>query len=39
LIEISSSFIRESISEKKNMKFFVPEGVWEFIEEMHFYEK
>jgi nicotinate-nucleotide adenylyltransferase len=39
LIEISSSFIRESILDKKNMEFFVPKGVWEYIQEMHFYEK
>ena len=39
LIEISSSFIRESIKKKKNMEFFVPPKVWEYIKEMHFYEK
>jgi nicotinate-nucleotide adenylyltransferase len=39
LIEISSSFIRESIQAKKNMEFYLPKGVWEYIEEMHFYEK
>jgi nicotinate-nucleotide adenylyltransferase len=39
LIEISSSFIRESILDKKSMEFFVPKGVWEYIREMHFYEK
>jgi nicotinate-nucleotide adenylyltransferase len=39
LIEISSSFIRESIKNKKDMEFFLPTGVWEYIKEMHFYEK
>lgn len=39
LIEISSSFIRESIKEKRNMEFFLPHKVWEYIQEMHFYEK
>jgi len=39
LIEISSSFIRESIHNKKNMEFYMPKGVWEYIQEMHFYEK
>lgn len=39
LIEISSSFIRESIKNKKNMEFFLPSRVWEYIKEMHFYEK
>ncbi len=38
LMEISSSFIRESISNKKNMKYFLPERVRVYIEEMHFYE-
>jgi nicotinate-nucleotide adenylyltransferase len=38
LIEISSSFIRRSISEGKNMRHFLPEKVWKYIEEMHFYE-
>jgi len=39
LIEISSSFIRTSILEKKEVEFFVPRKVWEYIKEMHFYEK
>jgi nicotinate-nucleotide adenylyltransferase len=39
LIEISSSFIRESIKNKKSMEFFLPAKVWEYIREMHFYEK
>jgi nicotinate-nucleotide adenylyltransferase len=39
LIEISSSFIRESILAKKNMEFYVPKGVWDYIKEMHFFEK
>jgi nicotinate-nucleotide adenylyltransferase len=39
LIDISSSFIRESIQQKKNLEFFVPKGVWEYIQEMHFYKK
>ena len=38
-IEISSSFIRESIRMKKNMAYFLPEKVNEYIREMHFYEK
>jgi nicotinate-nucleotide adenylyltransferase len=39
LIEISSSFIRESVLNKKKLEFFLPNGVWEYIKEMHFYEK
>lgn len=38
LIGISSSFIRESIRQGKSMRHFLPEKVWKYIEEMHFYE-
>ena len=38
LIEISASFIRDGIKEGKNMRQFLPEKVWEYITEMHFYE-
>ena len=38
LIEISSSFIRKSISEGKNMSHFLPDKVWKYIQEMHFYK-
>jgi nicotinate-nucleotide adenylyltransferase len=37
MVEISSSFIRKSISEGKNMQYFLPEKVWKYIEEMGFY--
>jgi len=36
-IEISSSFIRESISKGKKVKFFMPLAVWNYIDEMNFY--
>ncbi len=39
LMEISSSFIRNAIKEKKNMEFWMPQKVYEYILEMHFYEK
>jgi nicotinate-nucleotide adenylyltransferase len=39
LMEISSTLIRQAIREKKDVQFFVPEKVWEYIQEMHFYEK
>ncbi len=38
LIEISSSFIRKSIKEKKDIHFFMPEKAWKYMREMHFYE-
>jgi len=39
LMEISSSFIRKSIKEKKDIRYMLPESVYNYIEEMHFYEK
>ncbi len=39
LMEISSSFIRKGIKQKKNMKYWMPESVYNYIIEMHFYEK
>jgi len=39
LMEISSSFIREGIKARKNMSFWMPEKVYDYILEMHFYEK
>ncbi len=39
LMEISSSFIRRGIKEKRNMSFWMPEPVYNYILEMHFYEK
>ncbi len=38
LLEISSSFIRKSIRENKNIRYFMPEPVYQYIKEMHFYE-
>jgi nicotinate-nucleotide adenylyltransferase len=39
LMEISASFIRESIKNGKNIKAFLPHNVWNFIDEMNFYRK
>lgn len=38
-MEISASFIRNSIKDKKNLRYFLPAKVWTYIQEMHFYEK
>jgi nicotinate-nucleotide adenylyltransferase len=38
-IEISSSFIRESIRNGRDMAYFVPEKAYRYLREMHFYEK
>jgi len=39
VMEISSSFIRKSIKEKKDVRYMLPESVYNYIQEMHFYEK
>ncbi len=39
LMEISSSFIRKSIKAGKNVRFFMPERAYNYLSEMHFYEK
>lgn len=39
LIEISSTFIREAIKNKKDVRYFLAPKVWEYIDEMHFYKK
>jgi nicotinate-nucleotide adenylyltransferase len=38
LMEISSSFIRQSIKENKNMKAFMPHQAWEYLDKMNFYK-
>jgi nicotinate-nucleotide adenylyltransferase len=38
IMEISSSFIRDSIKSGKDVRFFVPPPVWEYMRDMHFYE-
>jgi len=37
LMEISSSFIRSAIKEGKNVRFFLPSGVYDYIDKMQFY--
>lgn len=39
LIEISSTFIREGIKNKKDLPYFMPEASWQYCKEMHFYKK
>ncbi len=37
LMEISSSFIRNTIKEGKNVEFFLPRATWEYLNDMNFY--
>jgi len=39
LIEISSSFIRDSIKTGKEIRYMLPPKVYQYLREMHFYEK
>jgi nicotinate-nucleotide adenylyltransferase len=39
MMEISSTFIRDSVKAGKNMKFFLPPKVWDYIEMMNYYKK
>jgi len=39
LLEISASFIRDSIKKGREVKYMLPQKVYEYIREMHFYEK
>lgn len=39
IIEISSSYIRQCIKEKKEVKYLLPENVYKYINEMMFYQK
>ncbi len=39
MVEISSSFLREAIKNKKDVRYYFTEPVWNYLKEMHFYEK
>jgi nicotinate-nucleotide adenylyltransferase len=38
LMDVSSTFIRQSIHEKKDIRYLLPPKVWDYLKEMHFYE-
>lgn len=39
IMEISSTFIRKAIKEKKDIRPLLPQNVWEYLDEMNFYRK
>jgi nicotinate-nucleotide adenylyltransferase len=39
LVEISSTFIRNAIKQKKDIRAMLPPGVWNYIDTMNFYKK
>jgi nicotinate-nucleotide adenylyltransferase len=39
IIEVSSTFIRQSIHDGKDVRFFMPEKVYQYIDEMNFWKK
>jgi nicotinate-nucleotide adenylyltransferase len=39
VMELSASFIRKAIKDKKDVRYMLPESVYKYIMEMHFYEK
>jgi nicotinate-nucleotide adenylyltransferase len=39
LMEISSTFLREAIKAKKDVRYFLRPEVWNYIDEMNFYRK
>ncbi len=39
LMDVSSSFVRQAIGEGRDVPFFLPAAVYQYIKDMHFYEK
>ncbi|MBK6446655.1 MAG: nicotinate-nucleotide adenylyltransferase [Bacteroidetes bacterium] len=37
-MELSSTFIRDSIKDKKDIRYMLPQSVWEYVEDMGFYK-
>ncbi len=37
IMEISSTFIRKAIKDRKNIRPMLPQNVWEYLDEMNFY--
>lgn len=39
IMEVSSTFIRKAIADKKNIRALLPCNVWQYLDEMNFYKK
>jgi len=39
MMELSATFIRNAIKSGKDVRYMVPEAVWQYMREMHFYER
>jgi nicotinate-nucleotide adenylyltransferase len=39
MMDISSSFIRRAIRSEKDVRYFLPEKTYQYIRDMHFYER
>ena len=39
LMQLSSTFIRQAIRDKKDIRYMLPKEVWEYVDEMSFYRK
>lgn len=39
MVEISSTFLRKALQEKRDVQHFIPAAAYKYIREMHFYEK
>jgi nicotinate-nucleotide adenylyltransferase len=39
MMDISSTFIRKAIKEKKNMQFFIPGKAWQYVDGLNLYRK
>ena len=37
IVEITSTFIRQAVKEKKNVKVLLPYRTWKYMDEMNFY--
>ena len=38
ILDISASFIRENIKKGISMQYFLPDAVWKYVDEMHFFK-